>query len=498
MVGRKLLGRYEILGEIGRGGMGVVYKALDTQAKTTVAVKVLSQYLMRDATSVKRFKREAINAARLNHPNIVTILDWGEERDVPYFVMEYLPGRTLKRIIAQESPLALARTERILDQLASALDHAHKQGVVHRDVKPSNIFVSRRGRVTLTDFGIAKAVSGVDLTSTGTIVGSPHYMSPEQCQGRRLDKRTDIYSLGVVLYEMLVGRVPFSGQETPAILHAHVYERPPDIHRLRRGLPGGTGRVVRKTLAKDPKQRYSSASELARAFAAAAKSELPEPPTAEARAARRRGLGAPSPRVVQRGKSLTLAPAQMVGVATIGVAVVLLVLLATNALVRPGLKKAAPIVPAAPTRTLQPTFTSTPTQATLPEVTAVLTQPAVSTTEPAPAPIRPAELGGFDVCANPKVGNLATTFEIVVSGWDVDKDNRVRMTLVRPDGSQTQEFDLPAHLELWSCGGTLRPGFKLRVTPAPEEDELPGLWSVSVEALPSGETATVAFIVQPP
>lgn len=208
MVARKLLGRYEMLEEIGQGGMGVVYKAQDTQTKTIVAIKVLPQYVTRDATSVQRFKREAINAARLNHPNIVTIFDWGEEGGTPYFVMEYLPGYTLKQVIAQESPLPLRRIENMLDQLASALDYAHKQGVLHRDVKPSNIFVSRRGHVTLSDFGIAKAVSSAELTSTGTVIGSPHYMSPEQCQGRRVDERTDIYSLGVVLYEMLAGRVP--------------------------------------------------------------------------------------------------------------------------------------------------------------------------------------------------------------------------------------------------------------------------------------------------
>jgi serine/threonine-protein kinase len=227
------LGNYQITEELGRGGMAVVYRAYQPSLNRHVAIKVLPPQLSFDPQFVERFQREARAAARLRHPNIVVIHDVGEQDGNYYIVMEYLEGRTLNQLIEQEGPLSPQRAAHIIDQVAAALDYAHQQGVVHRDVKPANIFVGKDDRVTLTDFGIAKAATDAEqLTRTGMLMGTPEYMAPEQAEGSNVDHRTDLYSLGIVLYQMLVGRVPFRGTTPHATLHAVIYEPPPAPHQI--------------------------------------------------------------------------------------------------------------------------------------------------------------------------------------------------------------------------------------------------------------------------
>jgi parallel beta-helix repeat protein len=266
----KTLGNYQIVEELGRGGMAVVYRAYQPSLNRYVAIKVLPPQLGIDQQFVERFQREARAAARLRHPNIVVVHDVGHQDGIYYIVMEYLEGRTLKQVVEQEGSLPLERVARIVEQVAAALDYAHQEGFVHRDVKPANIFVGKGDHVTLTDFGIAKAASETQqLTRTGMLVGTPEYMSPEQAQGAAVDRRTDLYALGIVLYHMLVGRVPYQGTTPHATLHAILYEPPPPPRKIKPNIPAAVEAVVLKAIAKQPNQRYQSGAELATALRAA-------------------------------------------------------------------------------------------------------------------------------------------------------------------------------------------------------------------------------------
>jgi len=253
------LGKYEILSEIGHGGMGSVYKGYDPVLDRPVAIKVLASHLVREEEFVERFMREARAAARLQHPNLVTIYDVGQDDGVYYFVMEHLEGKSLTQFIQQQGALSPEKAFSFLRPLAEALDYAHKQGLVHRDVKPSNIVVDTAGRATLTDFGIARAAQDTKLTKTGTILGTPEYMSPEQVQGENIGPRSDQYSLAVVAFELLSGRVPFQAESTVALLHKVAYEPPPPISEVQSGLPRGVEHVLNRALSKNPRDRYKSA-----------------------------------------------------------------------------------------------------------------------------------------------------------------------------------------------------------------------------------------------
>jgi serine/threonine protein kinase len=268
----KELGNYQILEEIGRGGMAVVYRAYQPSLNRHVAIKILPPQLGLDQQFVERFQREAQAAAGLRHPNIVVIHDVGHQEGVYYIVMEYLEGQTLRELVEREGPLPQERAIRITEQIASALDYAHQRGFVHRDVKPANIFVSEGDRVTLTDFGIAKAASETQhLTRTGMLVGTPEYMSPEQAEGGRIDHRTDLYALGIVLFQMLVGRVPFRGTTPHAVLHAIIYEPPPPPRELNPNLAPATEDVIMRAIAKEPDRRFQRASDMVSALKSAPK-----------------------------------------------------------------------------------------------------------------------------------------------------------------------------------------------------------------------------------
>jgi formylglycine-generating enzyme required for sulfatase activity/tRNA A-37 threonylcarbamoyl transferase component Bud32 len=266
------IGKYEILEEIGRGGFAVVYKARDPNLDRTIALKVLAPHLAWQPSYVKRFRHEAKATAKLRHPHIVVVYEVGEAEGQPYIAMTYLPGRTLAKLLKAEGAMSLERALPILEQVADALDYAHRRGVIHRDVKPSNVMLEETEhglQATLMDFGLVKALeSSESLTSAGTILGSPEYMAPEQADLDRkseIGPATDRYALGVVAYEMLTGRVPFPGN-TPATLYAHLNLAPPDPRSIYENLPESAARVLLKALSKPQQGRYPTAKGMVEAL----------------------------------------------------------------------------------------------------------------------------------------------------------------------------------------------------------------------------------------
>jgi len=262
----KTLGQYQIVELAGQGGMARVYKAYQPSLNRYVALKVLPEYLAHDVEFVSRFRQEATAAAALRHPNILVIYDIGEADNLHYIATEFLEGQTLDQMIKQGGALPLPGIVSIVNQLASALEAAHQHGMVHRDIKPSNVFVGARDHVTLTDFGIVKAMSATRLTRTGMLVGTPEYMSPEQAEGLSLDWRSDLYSLGVVVYEMLTGHVPFAAPTPNAVLYAHVNKAPAPPSQLNPAIPRPLEAVVLRALAKRPDDRFRSDAEFASAL----------------------------------------------------------------------------------------------------------------------------------------------------------------------------------------------------------------------------------------
>jgi eukaryotic-like serine/threonine-protein kinase len=260
---RVLANRYEIDAVLGQGGMAKVFKGTDRVLGRTVAVKVLSPQFAGDHQFVSRFRREAQAAAALNHPNIVSVFDTGDQGDVHFIVMEFVQGRTLRDAIRQEGPILPERAVEITEEVARALAAAHEAGLVHRDVKPGNIMLTSDGSdAKVMDFGIARTTTGDTLTQTAAVLGTASYLSPEQAQGQPVDARTDIYSLGCVLYEMLTGRPPFTGDSPVSIAYKHVRENPVPPSRLNDDVTQSLEAVVMKMLAKNPTNRYQTAAEL--------------------------------------------------------------------------------------------------------------------------------------------------------------------------------------------------------------------------------------------
>jgi serine/threonine protein kinase len=259
-------GRYELHRRLGRGGMAEVYLARDQMLDRAVAVKVLFPALATDPGFVERFRREAQSAAGLNHPNIVSVYDWGEANGTYFIVMEYVEGESLAELIAHEGRLHADRAAEIAADIASALGFAHRTGgVIHRDVKPGNVLITREGEVKVADFGIARAISDSsdqNLTKTGSVMGTATYFSPEQARGANVDPRSDVYSLGCVLYEMIIGRPPFSGENAVAIAYKHVQEAPVAPRRIDPAIPETLEAIILKCLAKNPANRYPSAQDM--------------------------------------------------------------------------------------------------------------------------------------------------------------------------------------------------------------------------------------------
>jgi serine/threonine protein kinase len=254
MIGQTVA-HYRIIEKIGEGGMGVVYKAEDTRLKREVALKLLPPHLTTDPTSVNRFEREAQAAAALNHPNIITIHDVGEHGGHEYICMEYVPGSTVRETMAG-NPLPLERCLGIAVQIGAGLAKAHHAGIVHRDLKPDNIQIDSDGNVKILDFGLAKLRGAVKLTEHGSTMGTMGYMSPEQVRGHDVDRRTDIWSLGVILYEMITGRPPFKAAFAEATQYAILNETPQPITGLRTGVPVELETAITKAMAKNPGERY--------------------------------------------------------------------------------------------------------------------------------------------------------------------------------------------------------------------------------------------------
>ena len=271
--GFQLDSKYIIQAELGRGGMGIVYRGFDTILQRPVAIKVLAPPLSQDAEAITRFRQEAVAAANLQHPNIVTIHAVGEVNGYYYIVMELLEGAPLDKWLAGRGPLPLAQAQHILRQLAAALDYAHQRQLVHRDVKPANVMLAANGHATLMDFGLVRAAVGGDGRSTGG--GTPTYMAPEQILGAAVDGRADIYALGVILYEMVTGQALFARDAPLAVAYAHLTDAPRPPRLVRPDLPAPAEAVMLKALAKKPEDRFARASDLAAAFALACNNQWP-------------------------------------------------------------------------------------------------------------------------------------------------------------------------------------------------------------------------------
>ena len=268
----KIIGnRYEVLEKIGIGGMATVYKAKDNILKRNVAVKVLRDEFTTDEEFIKRFNTEAQAAASLTHPNIVSIYDVGHEDNLYFIVMELIQGKTLKQIITEDGVLPWKWSINIAIQIASALEIAHKNNIVHRDIKPHNIIITEDGVAKVTDFGIAKAVSNSTITALGTTIGSVHYFSPEHARGGYTDAKSDIYSLGVVMYEMMTGRVPFDADTPVSIALKHMQEKPVEPIKLNPSIPYAVNKIIMKAMQKEVALRYSSATEMLKDLNAALK-----------------------------------------------------------------------------------------------------------------------------------------------------------------------------------------------------------------------------------
>jgi len=426
------LGQYQIMELAGKGGMATVYKAFQPSLNRYVALKVLPEFLAQDKQFVARFRQEALAAAALRHPNILVIHDVGQAGNLHYIAMEYLEGQTLSDVIQQTGGLSPQRIVKIFDQLASALDFAHQRGLVHRDIKPANIFIGADDHVTLVDFGIVKALSGMGLTSTKAMIGTPEYMSPEQIEGKSIDRRSDLYSLGVVLYQMLTGYVPFGGEAASAILFAHLNKPPTPPSKLTAFVTPPVEAVVMRALAKNPQDRFANVKEMARALSqAVATPAAPVQATVPVQAY----ASAPPPTYIPPPAAayapMPVAPSRSGGalwpilfglgaLVLIAVAAVLLLasgILKTGGGLRSTLNVTASVTPveqvaAVPTATSRPTDTSTPERAsatpspspTVPPTSA----PTASAPQATPTPVAASPTTGPTVTLGP-TRPIATT-----------------------------------------------------------------------------------------
>src|SRR5919205_1214125 len=256
VVGELIAGRYELEELVGSGGMSSVYRAHDRLLERDVALKILHEQFTRDDDYVERFRREARSVAQLTHPNIVTVIDRGEQDGRQFIVFEYVDGENLKELVEREGPLPAHEVIELGLQVARGLAFAHENGLVHRDVKPQNVLLDGDGRAKVTDFGIARSLDVQGVTQSGTVLGTSNYIAPEQARGEPVDQTTDVYSLGVVLFELLTGEVPFPGESFVAVAMQHVSEPPPSVLEVRPDVPVRVARAVDRALEKNPAERF--------------------------------------------------------------------------------------------------------------------------------------------------------------------------------------------------------------------------------------------------
>jgi serine/threonine-protein kinase len=400
------IGRYEIRAELGRGGMATVYRAYDPRFEREVAIKVLPREMLHDPQFRTRFEREAKTIAMLEHPAIVPVYDFGEEDGQPYFVMRFMPGGSLADRLKQ-GPLTIQEVTRIFARLAPALDTAHAKGIIHRDLKPANILFDQYNEPYISDFGIAKLTeSQASVTGSG-IIGTPAYMSPEQAQGEPIDGRSDIYGLGVILFEALTGQQPFVGDTPMSVVVKHITDPVPHILDVKPDLPAGIEKIVEKALAKDPNERFSTAQELLEALQAVARGEIPDvgkAPTATQMAMQKTVLAqktagaTPPPQKPEQAQS-PQAPRKGIK-AWVWVALILvLCVLAGTVVAVPLVKRLSRIsyTPASPTI---PVVTKLPTRLSRPTISPTLPAPTPTPTPTAtPEPTAVSVVGGADMIA---------------------------------------------------------------------------------------------------
>lgn len=262
LIGKRISGRYKLEKHIGGGGMSNVYQAHDMILDRDVAIKILRYDFSSEEDMHRRFQREALSVTSLTHDNIVTIYDVGEDGDIHYIVMEHVKGKTLKEYIAEHAPVSPAKAVQIMKQLLSAIEHAHDHHIIHRDIKPQNILLDEEGNVKVTDFGIAMALSATSFTQTNSVLGTVHYLSPEQARGGTATRKSDIYALGIVLFELLTGQLPFKGESAVSIALKHLQAETPSVRAINPAIPQSLENVVLRATAKKPEDRYASVKEM--------------------------------------------------------------------------------------------------------------------------------------------------------------------------------------------------------------------------------------------
>ena len=260
--GQKINDRYEIIRSIGEGGMANVYLGYDTILDRKVAIKILRGDLSNDEKFVRRFQREALSASSLAHPNIVEMYDVGEDDGLYYIVMEYIDGLTLKQLLKKRGSITLSEALDIMLQLTDGMGHAHDSYIIHRDLKPQNIMIKDDGQIKITDFGIAMALNATQLTQTNSVMGSVHYLPPEQASGKRCTTKSDIYSMGIIFYELLSGSLPFKGENAVEIALKHMRDPLPSLREDNNAIPQSVENIIRRATAKNPKNRYENAKEM--------------------------------------------------------------------------------------------------------------------------------------------------------------------------------------------------------------------------------------------